>query len=55
MVYGNMIVKMEVRVMDYKKDVSQDDIVDSATGFTVSFGFFLLMAVLFTIISVLQK
>jgi hypothetical protein len=40
--------------MDFKKDLQQDDIVDSAVGFGVSLGFFLLIATIFTIVQLFQ-
>lgn len=40
--------------MEHKRDLTQDDIVDSAVGFGTSFGFFFLIAIIFTIVSVLQ-
>ncbi|RXT14916.1 YqzM family protein [Ammoniphilus sp. CFH 90114] len=40
--------------MEHKRDLKQDDIVDNVIGFGVSFGFFLLVAVIFTIASLFQ-
>ncbi|WP_134700177.1 YqzM family protein [Ammoniphilus sp. YIM 78166] len=40
--------------MEHKRDLKQDDIVDNAIGFGVSFGFFMLIAVIFTVASLFQ-
>lgn len=41
--------------MEHKRDLTQDDIMDNGIGFGVSFTFFLLIGVLFTIASILVK
>ncbi|HJV46577.1 MAG TPA: YqzM family protein [Bacillota bacterium] len=38
-----------------ERDLTQDDIIDNGIGFGVSFGFFLLIGVIFTIVSIIQK
>jgi hypothetical protein len=39
----------------YRRDESQNDIVDNAVGFGTSFGFFFLVGIIFTVVSVLHK
>ncbi len=40
--------------MEHKRDLTQNDIVDNVIGFGTSFGFFFLIAIIFTIVSVMQ-
>ncbi|WP_120189262.1 YqzM family protein [Ammoniphilus oxalaticus] len=40
--------------MEYKRDATQHDMVDNIIGFGVSFGFFILIAIIFTIASLMH-